>query len=200
MAYELEGRMLEVCSCKVICPCWVGENPDGDECDGTIAWRIDRGQVNGVDVSGLTLGVVAHIPGNALEGKWRAQVFVDDRATPEQEDAILSAFTGQEGGPLADLAQLIGEVVSVERVPIIAEVEKGSGRLRIGDVVSADMEAYEGATERTTTLHDTALSFIPGAPAYVGKAAHYRMSAPGLGRNVEFSGHSSVQSQFRFQV
>src|SRR3990172_3889334 len=36
MAYNLEGSLLEVCTCNVICPCWVGEDPDGGACDGLI--------------------------------------------------------------------------------------------------------------------------------------------------------------------
>ena len=28
MGYHLEGRLLEVCDCRVLCPCWIGEDPD----------------------------------------------------------------------------------------------------------------------------------------------------------------------------
>ena len=28
MAYKLEGSLLEVCNCEVLCPCWVGVDPD----------------------------------------------------------------------------------------------------------------------------------------------------------------------------
>ncbi|MCG6947002.1 MAG: DUF1326 domain-containing protein, partial [Deltaproteobacteria bacterium] len=38
MAYRLEGKLLEVCTCNVLCPCWVGEDPDGGTCDGTLSW------------------------------------------------------------------------------------------------------------------------------------------------------------------
>src|SRR6187431_802568 len=69
MAYEIEGRLLEVCTCNVLCPCWVGENPDYVTCDTTIAWGIEKGTIEGVDVSGLTLAVSAHIPNNILEPK-----------------------------------------------------------------------------------------------------------------------------------
>jgi hypothetical protein len=27
MPYHLEGRLLEVCDCRVLCPCWIGEDP-----------------------------------------------------------------------------------------------------------------------------------------------------------------------------
>jgi len=68
MAYEIEGRLLEVCTCNVLCPCWVGENPDYETCDTTIAWGIEKGEIEGIDVSGLTIAVSAHIPENILIG------------------------------------------------------------------------------------------------------------------------------------
>ena len=118
MAYDLKGSLLEVCTCEIICPCWVGADPDGGKCEGTMAWHFESGDINGVDVSGLTLGMVANIPGNVLNGNWRAVVYVDENASAEQEEALLSVFTGKEGGPVADMAALVGEVVAVERAAI----------------------------------------------------------------------------------
>src|SRR5436190_6027558 len=111
MGYELEGRLLEVCTCNVLCPCWVGEDPDYGTCDGVLSWHIDKGTVNEVDVSGLTLTALCHIPGNILKGNWKAMVYVDDKANPQQHQALLDVWTGELGGPVGDLVQLIGEVV-----------------------------------------------------------------------------------------
>ncbi len=199
MAYRLEGRLLEVCTCDVLCPCWVGADPDGGTCDGTLSWHFDKGKIDGVDVSGLTLAILCHIPGNILKGNWRAVVFMDEKASPQQEEAILNAFTGKLGGPIAELAQLIGEVVAVERAPITFEVEKGKGRLRIGSAVTADIEPFQGATGRDTTLHDTAFSSIPGSPAYVGKASVYKATSPVLGLDVDLQDHNAIQGTFLFE-
>ena len=198
MAYALEGRLLEVCTCKAICPCWVGEDPDGGTCEGTLAWHFEQGTIDGVDVSGLTFGMLAHIPGNVLKGHWRATAFLDERASAAQESAILAVFTGKQGGPVADLAQLVGEVLSVERVPIDFEVEKGRGRFRMGGAVAAEIEPLRGAGGLATTLTDAVFSSIPGSPAYVGKAPHYRAHVPALGIDVELRGHNAVQGHFRF--
>lgn len=197
MAYQLEGSLLEVCTCNAICPCWVGEDPDGGTCDGVLAWHMDRGTVNGTDVSGLTLVVLAHIPGNALKGNWRAVVYVDDKATPQQQEALLSVWTGKLGGPVADLAQLIGEVVDVEQAPITFEVKEGKGTLEIGASIEAELAPFQGATG-STTLHDAVFSTIPGSPAYVGKAPKYRANAPSLGMNIDLQDHNAVQGSFRF--
>ena len=111
MAYHLEGRLLEVCDCRVLCPCWIGEDPDYGTCDTIVAWHFDKGTIDGVDVSGRTLALLAHVPGNILQGNWTAAVYLDDGASPAQEKALLEVYTGQKGGPVADLAKLVGTVV-----------------------------------------------------------------------------------------
>ena len=131
MGYQLEGRLLEVCNCRVLCPCWIGEDPDFKTCDTIVAWHFDKGKINGVDVADRTIALIAHIPGNILQGNWRAAVYLDDRVTPAQEDAILAVYTGKLGGPVGDLVKLVGEVVSVEKVPIKFTVEGGKGIIEV---------------------------------------------------------------------
>ncbi|MDX1409797.1 MAG: DUF1326 domain-containing protein [Saprospiraceae bacterium] len=198
MAYDLKGSLLEVCTCKVICPCWVGADPDNGACVGTMAWHFDSGEINGVDVAGLTIGMVSHIPGNVLKGNWRVVVYVDDRADDEQEHALLSVFTGKEGGPVADLVALVGKVVAVERAPIEFSVHKSTGTLRIGDIMSAEMEPFQGSTGAPSTLSDSAFSTIPGSPAYIGKAPSFKINNDALGMQVDLQNHSSVQGDFHF--
>lgn len=199
MAYRLEGTMLETCTCNAICPCWIGQDPDGGKCEGVIAWHFDQGAVDDVDVSDLTLAIAVYIPGNALAGNWRAAVYLDERASPDQERVLLDTYTGKNGGPVADLAQLVGEVVSVERAPILFGVEKGKGQLKIGTVLDAEMEAFVGATGEVTTLHDAAFSVIRNAPAYVGYAPKMKATCAPLGMDLDLQGHSSVQGPFLFE-
>jgi hypothetical protein len=200
--YDVEGRLLEVCTCNVLCPCWVGEDPDGDgTCDSVLGWYIDRGTVQGVDVSDRCLCVSTHIPGNVLAGNWKVAVLVDDRCSEEQQAAILNVFTGQLGGAVADLAALIGEVVTVERVPITFDVVEGKGFLRIGDVAEARLVQYVGATGVPTTLHDSVFSTIPGAPAYVGKAESFRRDGSRHGLpDVKVTGQNALQGSFHFSA
>ena len=198
MGYQLEGSLLEVCTCKILCPCWVGEDPDNGTCDGLFAWHIDKGSVNGTDVSGRTFGFVAHIPGNVLDGNWRIVVFLDDSATEEQQQALLDVWTGKLGGPVADLAQLVGEVLSVEQVPVTFKVEGAKGTMRYGEFASAVLEPFKGATGESTALHDTVFTTIPGSPAYVGKAENYKVDIPQHGFQIELEGHNAIQGSFRF--
>ncbi len=200
MAYRLEGHMLEACSCDAICPCWVGEDPDGGRCDGTIAWHMDRGVIDGIDVSGLTVAAAVAIPGNAVKGNWKAVLYVDDRASPAQQDALLAVFSGQRGGPVADLAQLVGEVAAVERAPIRFAFHAGKGSLDIGSAIAATMEPLRSGGGTPTTLNDAVFSVIPGAPSYVGKTTAFRQAVPALGQALDLGGHSAVQGSFVFEA
>jgi hypothetical protein len=197
--YTIEGRLLEVCTCAAICPCWVGDDPDGGTCDSALAWYVDHGTVRDVDISDRCLALSVHIPGNVLAGHWKAVVYVDDRCTDEQQEALLAVFTGALGGPIADVAALITDVVAVERAPMTFTVEQGAGTLRVGDVVEAQLSPFQGATGRTTTLSETVFSTVPGAPAFPGKASVFRRNSRQLGRpDLDISGKNAIQGTFRF--
>jgi hypothetical protein len=200
VAYHLEGRLLEVCNCRVLCPCWIGEDPDNGTCDTIVSWHFDKGTIEGVDVAGTTIAVVAHVPGNILKGNWRAAVYVGDDATKQQEEALLKVYTGKLGGPVADLVKLIGEVVSVERVPITFDVHGGKGTIKIGETAYAELEPYQGATGGATTLSDTIFSTVPGAPVFVGKSPRYRSKQKALGIDLDIKGYNALQSVFKFQA
>lgn len=197
MAYDIEGRLLEVCTCNVLCPCWVGEDPDGGTCDSVLAWHIDGGSIEGTDVVGRTIALSVHIPGNVLAGGWKAAVFVDDGSTEEQQAALLKVFTGQLGGGIADLAALIGEVVSVERVPIAFDVAEGKGHLAVGAIAEADLVAYTGATGKPTVLSETVFSTIPGSPVYAAKGSHFSRDGATYGLpDVRTTGNNALQGHF----
>jgi hypothetical protein len=200
MPYTLEGSLLEVCTCKILCPCWVGEDPDFGDCNSVNTYHIDRGEINGIDVSGRTISFLVHIPGNVLKSNWKVAVVVDDGSSQAQQDAIVGVFSGNFGGPLADVASLVGEVVSVERAPITFDMQEGKGSLRVGSVVEADMEPYRGASGAVTTLNESIFSTIPGSPAWVSKASNYTRKGAKYGLvDVQLKDHNAIQGPFRFQ-
>lgn len=199
MPYNLDRALLEVCTCNILCPCWVGEDPDNGDCQSIMAWHFDKGTIDGVDVAGLTFAGVMDIPGNVLAGNWRAMVYIDDKSSPEQEEALLNLYTGKLGGPVADLVKLIGEVVGVERVPIKFELEVVSGSVKIGNAAEAELMAYKGATGKESALYDTVFTTVPGAPAYVGKASTYKANVPALNIDINLKDHNAVSGPFHFE-
>lgn len=196
--YEIEGSLLEACSCGAPCPCWIGEDPHGGKCDAFLAYRIEKGSIKGVDVSGVAFAIVALVPGNILKGNWKIAIYMSDKATPAQKQAILDAWTGKLGGPLADLAQLIGEVRGVHDASVDFRLEKGKGTLKVGQCVEAEMVPYVDANGNPTTLSNTIFSTIPGSPAYVAKATYHRVNIPEHGMQWSFENRNAIQGSFRF--
>ena len=124
---------------------------------------------------------------------------MDERATPRREEAILKVFTGQLGGPVADIVKLIGEVVAVEQAPITFEADKGKGILKIGQAVDAQMVPYVSPhTGEPTMLYKSVFSDIGGGPMYPGKAPTYKVNNPALGINLNLSGKSVIQGKCTF--
>jgi hypothetical protein len=198
--YWVEGQLLEVCSCGTLCPCWVGEDPDGGTCDAFVSWHVDRGEVRGVDVSGLTVVSVVYIPGNVLQGNWRAVLYLDEKGTPEQREALLGVFSGKLGGAIADLAGLIGEVLDVRVAPIEYNLQEGRGSIKIDGVLYGELEPFRGPDGTPTKLVDSIFSTIPGSPAYVAKASTNRVQLPEFNMSWEYSGRNAIQGQFRFEA
>jgi hypothetical protein len=90
--YDLEGTLLEACSCGVLCPCWVGADPDGGECDSFNNNKFNRGVINGIEVSGLAFINVCHIPGNDLApGSWQVVSSQPTALTPGSRFKRLTA-------------------------------------------------------------------------------------------------------------
>jgi hypothetical protein len=159
-----------------------------------------QAQSDGVDVTGRTLALVSHIPGNVLAGNFRVAAYLDDGASETQEKALVDVYTGKLGGPKADFAKLFGEIVSIERAPITFDVNEGKGTLKVGEVSYAELDNYKGPDGSVTTLSNTVFSTVPGAPVFVGKAARYRSKHAGLGHDLDIAGHNALQSTFVFDA
>ena len=94
MAYHLQGRLLEVCNCRVLCPCWIGEDPDNGTCDSVLAYHFDAGSIDGIDVTGRTIAMVAHIPGNVLNGNFRIALYLDEGTSDAQRRRSSTSTAG----------------------------------------------------------------------------------------------------------
>jgi len=135
MPWSIEGRYFENCSCEVVCPCTasLALGADNDYCRVILAFHVDSGEVDRVDVSGLTIAAVADTPKYMHEGNWRLGVLIDDSASEEQAEKLGAVFSGALGGPMAALSGLVSEQLGVERVPLEFTSNNGQHRLKVGD-------------------------------------------------------------------
>ena len=143
MAWRLEGTYIENCNCDVVCPCAASAfaaPATYDRCNALLAWHIDSGEVDGTDVSDLSVVLVLDTPRQMSEGNWRVGMFMDERASDEQAQKLGDIFSGQMGGPMANLVPLISENLGME-VASIEHVDDGlRHRVKVGDAIEAEIE------------------------------------------------------------
>lgn len=98
MAWQLEGTYFENCSCNMVCPCTTSGltmPADQDRCRVVLTFHVGSGEVDGVDVSGKTVIIVADTPPVMAEGNWRVGVVMDAAASTEQAKKLGAVFSGQ---------------------------------------------------------------------------------------------------------
>ena len=142
MAWSIEGRYFESCSCEVLCPCTasLALGADNDYCHVLLAFHVDSGEVEGVDVSGLTVAALADTPKFMHEGNWKLGLLIDAAASDEQAEKLGQVFSGALGGPMEALAPLVSETMGAERVPMDFASEDGRHRLQMGDAGTVAVE------------------------------------------------------------
>lgn len=158
MSWNVEGTYFENCNCDFACPCSVtsfASPATQDRCQVVLNYHVQKGEIDGVDVSGRSVSVVADAPGRMLDGNWRVGLIIDDKASKEQADKLAGVFSGQMGGPMSSLAPLIGEVLGIEQRPIEYHENGPRHGVRIGSDVSIEVEDYtaQGLSEPTRLVN-----------------------------------------------
>ena len=197
MAWKIEGRYFENCSCDVPCPCTVSLDlgADRDRCNAFLVFAVENGEVDGVDVSGLTVAAMVDSPKVMAEGNWRLGVLIDERASDEQAEKLGAVFGGQLGGPMEALGPLVGEQLGVERAAMEVSHENGTHRIRVGDdgevavqeIVSMGRE--DGRPARLASIFHPA-----GDELTIAKATTSHVSAFGI--DFAFEGCSAFANPF----
>jgi hypothetical protein len=196
VAWRLEGTYFENCNCDMVCPCGTSAMTmpaDNDRCLVVLVFHIDSGEVDGVDVSGLSLAVLADTPPLMIDGNWRVGVFMDEAASEEQADKLGAVFSGQLGGPMDAFAGLITEDLGVEVAPIEYVEDGRRHRVRIGDYAEIEIEDFvppqtpEGEVTKITGVFHPVNSTLTVAKATESRVRAFGLEFSNAGKN----GHSA---------
>lgn len=194
--YRLAGAFFELCDCKTICPCWVGEAPDDARCTGAFAWRIDTGTIGEVDVGGRSVVSVSFHSGHRNTGGQEVYMFIDEHASDAQYASLLATFSGANGGPLGELGRLMGVLQGHERAPIALSAEGDYLSMTVGRKVSGDAAVLRGGDGEVTQLVHGQLSQVLGTPADVARSSAFRIDLGVRNLSVEVSGRAAMRGAF----
>ena len=198
MAWRLEGAYTENCNCEVVCPCVASAfaaPATYDRCTAMFAWHIESGEVDGTDVSDLSVVLVLDTPRQMSEGNWRVGMFMDDRASEEQAEKLGGIFSGQMGGPLANFVPLISENLGME-VASIEHIDDGlRHRVRVGDAIDVEIEDLVSPVDPDGPLPKLTQTRHP-ANSDMTPARSLSARVQGLGIDFSGEGKSGISTRF----
>ncbi len=143
--WRLEGEWIKNCNCAFGCPCDFNARPTNGFCDGLLGMRITKGYFEKTKLDGLTFMVTVHFPGALHEGNGQAQPVIDQRATPEQREALFGILSGKHSAE-GTLFHIFSLIVSKMHDPVFAPIEFSfdkpgrTAKLVIPDVLETDVE------------------------------------------------------------
>lgn len=146
MSWEIKGQYMETCNCDFVCPCpltGLAETTHGT-CIFAMAYRVDEGSFDDVKLGGTKFIVVGMTPGDMGEGNWEVGLILDAGASAPQKEALTAIAGGQAGGPIANLAPLMGKFLGVEERPIEFTGSDSSWAVVVPDLIDQAIEGARG--------------------------------------------------------
>lgn len=196
--WKVSGTYFEGCNCAMACPCVFLSAPTEGECTVLVGWHIEQGRFGEVALDGLNVAMAAYSSGHMLQVKWQAALYLDEKASEAQKNALVQIFGGQAGGHPANIAALIGQVLGVSSKKLDYQANGRKRSLEIGGVSMAEIEAIEGQGGGEVTITNHPFGVAPGYPAVQAKSK--QLSYHDYGMNWEISGKNGFYSPFAYQA
>ena len=200
--WTASGDWFDVCKCNIPCPCVFAQRPSYGDCDGVMAYHIKKGEYGKVSLEGLNVIALDYFKGNVWSGETKITIafFFDERANPQQREALQMIFSGKAGGFMAELANLIGDVRGTDFASIKLNIadDLSYWSAEIPGKVVAKAEALTGPMtppgKRVQTFNPPGSEVGPGAVATWGTATDDQVDA--MGFKWERKGRSSKHIPF----
>jgi hypothetical protein len=143
--WRLVGDYLENCNCDIVCPCLVSTKammatPTQGFCDNVLAFHVEKGNYGEIALDGLNVVLAAHTPGPMAEGDWTLAVYIDERASVQQAEALEAIFGGDAGGPMVAFTSLVGTHLGVKKAPIHYKIDGKSRKVEIPGVLAVAVD------------------------------------------------------------
>jgi hypothetical protein len=193
--WRLEGEWLKNCNCAYGCPCDFNAKPTQGYCKGFLGMRITTGYFESTRLDGLSFFAVVSFPGALHEGNGQLQPIIDERASPEQREALFKIMSGQnsEEGTLFHICSLI---VTKMHEPIFAPITlqfdeaARTARLIIPGVLETDVEPIKNPV--TGAAHRVQIVMPEGFEHRVGEVASANIRSSGAIPFETLGSHSTL--------
>jgi hypothetical protein len=198
MGWSVQGTYIEACNCEAACPCIFFSPPTEGECKAIVGWHVDKGSHGDVVLDGLNVALIAYAPGNMKDGQWKVALYLDDRGNDQQRAALQGIFSGADGGHIANLGPLIGQVLGARPARITFDPDANDRfRFNVDGAASTDMEPVQGQEGGRVEIMGHPLAVSPGQPVTVSRASHLKINDHGI--SCDIAGRNGFFAPFAYQ-
>jgi hypothetical protein len=160
MSWRIRGSYFESCNCDAICPCRKIDGAPGGRsthgiCTGVLSWLIDEGEVDDVDLAGLPVALAVRYDDDEPGSPWTWTLYLDERATGDQREALEAIYTGRLGGDAEKhfpWAWKASELVAVRPVDIEVDHTRRRQWLRVRDEIDVRIRDRYSGPETVTCV------------------------------------------------
>jgi hypothetical protein len=121
--WTMKGREFVHCNCAYGCPCQFNALPTNGNCCAVAAIDIEEGHHGETRLDGLRIAVILSWPGAIHEGHGEVVPIVDERATPDQREALLRIMSGEDTVPGATFFQVFATTYEKVHEPVFARID-----------------------------------------------------------------------------
>jgi hypothetical protein len=193
--WRLRGEWLKNCNCAFGCPCDFNARPTHEACHGLVGMNIQQGHFGAVKLDGLKFFVIVDFPGPLHEGNGKAQAIIDERASPEQREALFGILSGKNSEP-GTLFNIFSLIVTKMHDPIFAPIEfsfdLGKRRARVAAKGALVTEVEPIRNPVTGAEHRIQVMMPEGFEHRGAEVAAARIESTGAIKFVVPQGHSSL--------
>lgn len=121
--WRIKGREFANCNCSYGCPCQFNAIPTHGDCRAVGGWQIDEGRFGTVRLDGLRGAGLYAWPGPVHEGHGTMRLIIDERANPDQREALLKIMTGQDTAEMATMWWVYAAMCPTKLEPLFKPIE-----------------------------------------------------------------------------
>ena len=144
--WEVKATEFTNCNCSYGCPCQFNALPTHGNCRYVAGFQIEQGHFGDVKLDGLRAVTTAIWPGAVHEGNGTMRVVIDERADPQQREALAKILTGQETEDMATMWWVFSAMCPTKLPPVYAkidlevDVDERTARLEVPGMISSKGE------------------------------------------------------------
>lgn len=198
--WNMKADYVETCNCEYGCPCNFSGFPTYGFCQSIILFHIISGSYVNTKLDGLDFITALSWPKAIHEGNGTALLFITNKASEEQRQALIQIVSGQAKGdsPFVLFAGTFSRFLEPQIVDINAKIDGKKSSFSVPGVVNVEVESFINPV--TGEEQDTKVQLPKGFIWKLAEAAKSKImhiTSPDL--NYDHSGKNAYYSVVEYK-